>query len=130
MPINGVLQPVGRTVVVTLLVLGGSTVVAQQLTIPQALARAGVDLGGGAGVGSGILGDVNSTEYFERYTRELIADTDTLITGTVGQPGNAYLSEDQREVYTDYVIEHPVFLYQRAAVSSTIPGAAQAASVT
>ena len=102
--------------------LFGATVTAQLLTIPEALARAGVDLAGGPGLGSGALGDVKSTECFRRSTARLLADTDTVVSGRVGQPGSAYLSDDQREVYTDYLIENPIFLYQRSPVASRTPG--------
>jgi hypothetical protein len=48
--------------------------------------------------------------------------TDTLVRGIVGEPHPSYLSEDQREVFTDYPILSPTVLYQETLALSDRPG--------
>jgi hypothetical protein len=52
----------------------------------------------------------------------VLALTDTLVRGIVGEHGASYLSDDQRDVLTDYPILSLVVLYQEALALSDRPG--------
>lgn len=95
------------------------SILGQELTIPEKLAEAGKSLIAGTTVPSGPPPSV----------QEIIRGTDTLVRGIIG-PGRAYLSEDQREIYTDYPIEKPLILFQSAPVSSARPGVMPRITVT
>jgi hypothetical protein len=60
---------------------------------------------------------------------ELLQKTDIVVRGIVGNP-KSYLSDDERNVYTDYVIVNPVFLYQPQLVPSARPGIVPSVTVT
>ena len=112
--------------------LAGTTAFAQsgRPTIPEALARAGRDMGRFFGVGGGTLGDPSSSEYLHRFTDRLLSDTDAIVRGRVGQPLPSYLSEDQMQVYTDYPIADSLFLYRSDVSQSPRPGMLPPATVT
>src|SRR5687767_15334343 len=74
----------------------------QAPTIPEKLRQAGMSLTGHTGVPSG------PSPVFA----DILRDSDIVVRGFVGAP-RSYLSEDQREVLTDFPITHPEFLYQR-----------------
>ena len=103
---------------------------AQQRTIPEVLAAAGQDQTRSHGAGSGTVGDPRSDEYERRFTDLLLADTDLIVRGVVGQPERAYLSDDQTEVYTDYDIHNPEFLYDSGLQRDAKPGVTPSARVT
>jgi hypothetical protein len=60
---------------------------------------------------------------------ELLQDTDVIVRGIVGQP-RRYLSEDQRDVFTDYPILNPWYVYQPVLVTSKTPSAPGVVVVT
>ena len=103
---------------------------AQQRTIPEVLAAAGQDQTRSHGAGSGTVGDPRSDEYERRFTDLLLANTDLIVRGVVGQPERAYLSDDHIEVYTDYAIQNPMFLYDSSLQRDATPGAMPSARVT
>lgn len=74
----------------------------QTSTIPDRLRAAGTSLVGQTGVPSG------PPPAFV----EILRDADIIVRGFVGNP-TSYLSEDQREVLTDFPITHSEILYQR-----------------
>jgi len=88
-------------------------------TIPEAVA------GGGSWVfptaPSGVLPDSMSS---------VLRRTDAIVSGIVGQPGPSYLSEDQRDVYTDYSLQSPTVHYQDVLEASPVPGAKPSVTVT
>ena len=96
---------------VVLVLLIGSLESAQLATIPEQLARAGQSLASGASMPSGL----------PPFVDDVLMDTDVVVRGTVTQP-QSYLSEDQLQVYTDYVIANPTFLYPSTLVVSKTPG--------
>jgi hypothetical protein len=52
---------------------------------------------------------------------EILKAADLVVRGTVGE-SRSYLSSDKRDVYTDYSLLGPVFLYQRTPRTSEKPG--------
>src|SRR3989304_5341194 len=76
-------------------------------TIPDVLAREGKSLSGFMTVPSGPTPSLT----------EVLGDADTVVKGLVGD-SRSYLSDDQRDVYTDYVIVNPLFLYQAEMATS------------
>lgn len=90
-----------------------------QLTIPQALTRAGESLWAGPSEPDGPPPSVE----------EIAARADLVVRGTLGQP-RSYLSPDEMDVYTDYPIEHAVFLYNSPALSTARPGVVPTIAVT
>jgi len=118
-----------RTTQLTLVLVAiGFTAVAGQTraveTIPEALAR------GASGrihrVGGGTVGDPSSSEYLARW----LASTQTILRGRVGAALPSYISDDQPEVYTDYVIEEPAFLYNPWPQAADRPGMPASIRVT
>ncbi len=95
-------------------------------TIPEALARRGEDSGRHYSVGGGTVGDPSSLEYLARW----LADTHTILRGRVGVPLPSYISDDETEVYTDYLIEDPVILYHSTPQAADRPGMPPAIRVT
>lgn len=95
------------------LVMSWSPMVSGQTgqTIPEMLAAGGSWAGppGPSGVLPGAMAGV-------------LNRTDTLVRGIVGEPHPSYLSEDQREVFTDYPILSPTVLYQETLALSDRPG--------
>lgn len=60
---------------------------------------------------------------------DLLRITDVVVKGTIGQP-RSYLSGDQRDIYTDYAISDPVFIYQLHLTPSRTPGVLPTVTVT
>jgi hypothetical protein len=54
---------------------------------------------------------------------DVLRDTDLVVRGTIGD-AVPRLSDDQRDVYTDYQIKNPVIFYQKDLEGSPRPGAA------
>jgi hypothetical protein len=79
-------------------------------TIPQSLAAAGTSLNGAVTTPSGPAPSMDI----------VVRQTDVILSGIIGE-SRSYLSKDQREVYTDYTILKPVFLYSRSLVTSSKP---------
>ena len=93
------------------------TIHAQRETIPEALAR-------------GSSGRVRTAPSgHPPDIADLLRDTDIVVRGIVGE-ARSYLSDDQRDVYTDYRIDNPVFLYQAQSVPSARPGVMPTVTVT
>lgn len=89
----------------------------QRETIPELMAKGGV--AALATVPSGPTPPV----------ADLLRLTDVVVRGTVGQP-RSYLSDDQRDIYTDYPIGDPVFIYQSQMTTSRTPGILPSVTVT
>lgn len=79
----------------------------EQSTIPEILARAGTSVERQVGIGSGYPPSVS----------EILRDTDAILRGFVGEP-KTYLAKDKKEVYTDYRIDRPTFLYYSQSKTS------------
>ena len=107
---------VGLTVFFALL-LGTSSAQDPRQTIPEAIAAGAV--GGSSTVPSGPPPSVQA----------LLAQADLIVTGIVGPP-RSYLSDDQRDVYTDYLIANPIFRYQSKLSSTPTPGTVPSVVVT
>jgi hypothetical protein len=90
----------------------------QQLTIPEWLAKAGESLRRVSQVPSGVPPAV----------AEVLDQTDVIVAGTLGEP-HSYLSEDQREVYTDYPILGSTIMFESVPRVSR-PGASPSITVT
>lgn len=88
-----------------------------QPTIPETLAALGLQ----PGDSTERVADTSGGCYIEcpSLTRTL-GDTDVAIIATVGPPRAGYLSDDQRDVYTEYALEPRVILYQREIVPSAL----------
>lgn len=89
-------------------------------TIPEIIAKTGP--GGGmvdASIPSGVAPSVDV----------ILSKVDAVVRGVVGAP-HSYLSDDQRDVFTDYPILNPVFIYQKSLSPSPIPGIGPVATVT
>jgi hypothetical protein len=63
----------------------------QQATVPEVLAQAGASVTREVGIGSGPAPSVTG----------ILRDADAIVRGFVGE-SRTYLSDDKREVYTDY----------------------------
>lgn len=87
-------------VTLVLIVCSSQLIHGQNETIPQALERAGHSLE----VGRLTSGRPPSIEA-------VLRDTDIIVRGRISIGPRSYLSDDQREVYTDYEIRNPEFLY-------------------
>jgi hypothetical protein len=83
---------------------------AQIATIPELLARAGTSLKTGQNLPSGYVPTVD----------QVLGGADVIAKGVVGSP-HTYLSEDEREIFTDYALLNPAIVYQSAAVAADIP---------
>jgi hypothetical protein len=59
-------------------------------TIPQRLARVGESLTSGPSIPSGVGPDM----------AEVLRQAELIVRGTIGSPTKAYLSKDQRDIYT------------------------------
>jgi hypothetical protein len=81
----------------------------QRETIPEAVAQGAV-----SSVATVPSGQVPTM-------RSLLPEADLVVTGIVGD-SRSYLSKDQRDIYTDYSIDDPVFLYQSKLVATSQPG--------
>ena len=85
-------------------------------TIPQALARGAT--GRVTTPGSGNPPSIES----------VLRETDLIVRGTVGEP-RSYLSDDERDVYTEYTMTKPAILYATISLSSRGPGPVQQIAV-
>jgi hypothetical protein len=85
----------------------------QRLTIPEALQQAGKSVVGMQSVPSGPVPSV----------ADVLKDADTIVRGTV-TGSRSFLSDDQRDVYTEYVVRDVTFLHQITAPTNTAPGIA------
>ena len=70
-------------------------------TIPELLRQSGKSLEGFTTVPSGVAPSID----------QVIDGAEIVVRGIVGQP-RSYLSNDQRDVYTEYPSRNPVILYQ------------------
>src|SRR5262249_2564211 len=116
MKANNTVAKVGVAVIIAVAIFPLRTH-AQRETIPVAVANGAV-----GSVSAGPSGPTPTVSY-------LLGTTDVLVTGIVGEP-RSYLSDDERDVYTDYPIRSPVFLYQARAASSATPGVLPTITVT
>jgi hypothetical protein len=105
--------PVGGSALLVVLIwwapLSGSAP-AQIATIPELLARAGTSLKAEQNLPSGYVPTVD----------HVLGAADVIAKGVVGSP-HTYLSEDEREIFTDYPLLNPAIVYQSAAVASDMP---------
>jgi hypothetical protein len=82
---------------------------AQRQTIPEAVAE-------------GAVGSVATIPSGPAPTMaDLLRISDIVVTCTLGEP-RGYLSDDQRDVYTDYTVTNPVFQYQSRVTAMQKPG--------
>jgi hypothetical protein len=88
-------------------------------TIPQTLARAGESLTDRPSIPSGIAD-----------MAEVLRQTELIVRGTIGSPSKAYLSKDERSIYTDYPLIKPIVLYDSRPQSSRTPGLGPDIAVT
>lgn len=91
----------------------------ERSTIPEALARAGVSLTNTTTTPSGSAPSLD----------DILAGADVIVKGTVARP-RSYLSDDQRDVLTDYDVEEPVYLYNRYPFKPNRPSATPPLRVT
>jgi len=91
----------------------------QSPTIPEMLAKAGTPLTLNLDVPSGPAPSVD----------QLLETTDVVVRGVVEAP-RSYMSPDERDVWTDYVIRNPRILYQSSPDLSHKPGTTAAFTVT
>lgn len=96
--------------------------VAQQLTIPEQLAQAGASLDHVYGPSSGNYGAPLTID-------RVIADATVVVHGIIGT-GRVYLSDDQREILTDYSLNSATILYDAAVTAVKTPGATPTITVT
>jgi hypothetical protein len=106
-----------RLFTLALLCLSLSVLAQQRETIPELVAKGAV----------AALGTVPSGPT--PPVADLLRLTDVVVRGTVGQP-RSYLSDDQRDIYTDYPIGDPVFIYQSQMTTSRTPGILPSVTVT
>lgn len=92
---------------------------AQLETIPQTLARVGESLTDRLTIPSGTAD-----------MAEILRQTELIARGTIGSPSKAYLSTDQRAIYTDYPLINPIVLYDSRLQSSRTPGLQPEITVT
>jgi hypothetical protein len=107
----------GNVLLSLIILLSGSIEAQQRETIPEAIAKGAV--GSVATAPSGQLPSV----------ADLLRITDVVARGTIG-PGRSYLSDDQRDVYTDYPITEPIVIYQSNVATSLTPGTVPSVTVT
>src|SRR5258708_3333775 len=88
-------------------------------TIPQRLARVGESLTDRPSVPSGIAD-----------MAVVLRETELIVRGTIGAPTKAYLSKDQRSIYTDYPLIKPSVLHDSRVQSSRAPGLGPEVTVT
>jgi hypothetical protein len=89
-------------------------------TIPEMMSRADPDGGfGPATLPSGLAPSIDL----------VLSKTDVVVRGVVGPP-YSYLSDDQQEVFTDYRVVNPTFLFQKTLRASKTPGIVEGLTVT
>jgi hypothetical protein len=106
-----------RLLTLVLLCLSASVQAQQRETIPDLVAKGAV-----AALSTVPSGPTPSVA-------DLLRITDVVVKGTIGQP-RSYLSDDQRDIYTDYPISDPVFIYQSQMTTSRTPGVLPTVTVT
>lgn len=111
------LRTAGSAFTVAILLI--STVYAQRPTIPEWLAQTGQSQTRRTTVPSGPSPTLT----------DLIDQTDTVIRGVVGEP-RSYLSDDQRDVYTDYPISRAIFIHRADVATTARPGLPEDTTVT
>jgi hypothetical protein len=90
---------------------------AQPETIPAAIAK-------------GAVGSVSTVPSGPTPTvAALLRTTDTVVIGTLGEP-RSYLFDDQREVFTDYPLTDPTFIFQAHMMGASTPGRMPTVTVT
>jgi hypothetical protein len=82
----------------------------QKPTIPESVRAAGQSLRGISMKGSGPTPPLAS----------FLKDVDVAVRGSIGE-GTSYLSEDQRQVFTDYEILQPIYLFERRSIGAQRP---------
>jgi hypothetical protein len=80
------------------------------------------DPNGGWGGGSGRSGAPPTVE-------SILSHIDLIVRGVVGN-GQSHLSDDEREIWTEYPIANPTFLFQRKLTDSAVPGVPPTIAVT
>ena len=106
-----------------ILVLFGAAIASQAAaqkgqTIPEIIASGGGWIGPSVPSGAG------------PSMNDVLNQADAIVRGVVGKALPSYMSEDEREVYTDYPIASAVFLFQREVVGSAVPGKPPTATIT
>lgn len=96
---------------VVVVLLSAAGVSAQGETIPEQLLRQGGPLIHVMSIPSGPVPSMT----------DVLRDTEIVIRGVVGQP-RSYLTDDQREVLTDYTINSPAVLYQSTVTQASKTG--------
>jgi hypothetical protein len=91
----------------------------QQPTIPDLLARTPDAGWGGGSIPSGPIPTVD----------RILSKADIVVRVKIGS-GSSHLSDDQREILTDYTIGNPSHVFQRHAANTPVPGIAPAMTVT
>jgi hypothetical protein len=90
---------------------------AAQETIPQAVAR-------------GATGRITTAPSGKPPDMDdILRDVDVVVRGVVGEP-RSFLSEDKRDVYTEYSMKRPIVAYQARPVAAAVPGVGPEVSVT
>lgn len=89
----------------------------RQLTIPATLATLGLQPGESS---QGVVDNVGSCSVTCPSIARTLDNTDVAVIAIVGRPRAGYLSDDQRDVYTDYALEQKVILYQREIVPAAL----------
>jgi hypothetical protein len=94
-----------RCIVLLVVVVSAQTVFGQstRLTIPEMVAR-------GWGMGAARSCGVAPSPPLS----ELLRQTDLVVAGTVGEP-RGYLSDDERDIYTDHALTNVRIYYQRSS---------------
>jgi hypothetical protein len=89
----------------------------RQPTIPETLAALGLRPGESS---QGVVDKGGSCSIECPSVARTLDNTDVAIVAIVGRPRASYLSDDQRDVYTDYALEQKVVLYQREIVPAAL----------
>jgi hypothetical protein len=85
----------------------------RQRTLPEIIADSGLQPGESS---QGLAGPPSECYIECPSIAHTLGNTDVAIIAIVGPPRAGYLSDDQRDVYTDYPLEQRVVLYQREIV--------------
>ena len=106
------------TITLTVIALSNSAYAqSQRQTIPEAIAE-------------GAVSSVATTPSGSAPTvRSLLSETDLIVTGTIVS-SRSYLSDDQRDVYTDHVIGNVVLVHQSKSAVGVKPGIVPQVTVT
>jgi hypothetical protein len=88
-------------------------------TIPETLARVGESLTSRPSIPSGIAD-----------MAEILRQTELIVRGSIGSPTKAYLSKDQRDIYTDYPLIKTIVLFDSTVQSFRTPVLGSEVTVT